>query len=82
MAPVGALLWRSLRTYQIYGANTDVGKTVFASALCNAARNFWPQDKTAFLKPVSTGPATEADDRCALLPTPLSIDTIFLLSCS
>ncbi|KXH35134.1 onanonoxo-7-onima-8-eninoihtemlysoneda [Colletotrichum simmondsii] len=62
MAPVGALLWRSLRTYQIYGANTDVGKTVFASALCNAARNFWPQDKTAFLKPVSTGPATEADD--------------------
>ncbi|OHE93368.1 onanonoxo-7-onima-8-eninoihtemlysoneda [Colletotrichum orchidophilum] len=62
MAPVGALLWRSLRTYQIYGANTDVGKTIFASALCNAARNFWPQEKTAFLKPVSTGPAAEADD--------------------
>ncbi|OBR08841.1 Onanonoxo-7-onima-8-eninoihtemlysoneda [Colletotrichum higginsianum IMI 349063] len=62
MAPVGALLWRSLRTYQIYGANTDVGKTVFASVLCNAARNLWPHEKTAFLKPVSTGPATEADD--------------------
>ncbi|KAJ0159684.1 Bifunctional dethiobiotin synthetase/7,8-diamino-pelargonic acid aminotransferase, mitochondrial [Colletotrichum tanaceti] len=60
--PVGALLWRSLRTYQIYGANTDVGKTVFASVLCNAARNLWPHEKTAFLKPVSTGPATEADD--------------------
>ncbi|EFQ26792.1 dethiobiotin synthase [Colletotrichum graminicola M1.001] len=62
MAPVGALLWRSLRTYQIYGANTDVGKTVFASVLCNAARTFWPREKTAFLKPVSTGPAAEADD--------------------
>ncbi|KAK2030284.1 dethiobiotin synthase [Colletotrichum zoysiae] len=62
MAPVGALLWRSLRTYQIYGANTDVGKTVFASVLCNAARTFWPGEKTAFLKPVSTGPPTEADD--------------------
>ncbi|KAK2061524.1 dethiobiotin synthase [Colletotrichum caudatum] len=60
--PVGALLWRSLRTYQIYGANTDVGKTVFASVLCNAARTFWPDEKTAFLKPVSTGPAAEADD--------------------
>ncbi|KAK1976537.1 dethiobiotin synthase [Colletotrichum cereale] len=62
MAPVGALLWRSLRTYQIYGANTDVGKTVFASVLCNGARAFWPREKTAFLKPVSTGPAAEADD--------------------
>ncbi|KAK2008349.1 dethiobiotin synthase [Colletotrichum eremochloae] len=62
MAPVGALLWRSLRTYQIYGANTDVGKTVFASVLCNAARTFWPREQTAFLKPVSTGPAAEADD--------------------
>ncbi|KAK2045228.1 dethiobiotin synthase [Colletotrichum somersetense] len=62
MAPVGALLWRSLRTYQIYGANTDVGKTVFASVLCNAARTFWPGEKTAFLKPVSTGPPAEADD--------------------
>ncbi|GKT92474.1 adenosylmethionine-8-amino-7-oxononanoate aminotransferase [Colletotrichum tofieldiae] len=62
MAPTGALLWRSLKAYQIYGANTDVGKTVFASVLCNAARNFWPHEKTAFLKPVSTGPPAEADD--------------------
>ncbi|KAF6838951.1 bifunctional dethiobiotin synthetase adenosylmethionine-8-amino-7-oxononanoate aminotransferase [Colletotrichum plurivorum] len=62
MAPVGALLWRSLRAYQIYGANTDVGKTVFASVLCNAARKLWPNEQTAFLKPVSTGPASEADD--------------------
>ncbi|TDZ75102.1 Bifunctional dethiobiotin synthetase/7 8-diamino-pelargonic acid aminotransferase [Colletotrichum trifolii] len=63
-APVGALLWRSLRAYQIYGANTDVGKTVFSSMLCNAARKSWPDEQTAFLKPVSTGPAAEADDRC------------------
>ncbi|KAI8306585.1 Bifunctional dethiobiotin synthetase/7 8-diamino-pelargonic acid aminotransferase [Colletotrichum sp. SAR11_59] len=64
MAPVGALLWRSLRAYQIYGANTDVGKTVFSSVLCNAARKHWPHEQTAFLKPVSTGPASEADDGC------------------
>ncbi|KAF9871578.1 bifunctional dethiobiotin synthetase adenosylmethionine-8-amino-7-oxononanoate aminotransferase [Colletotrichum karsti] len=62
MAPVGALLWRSLRAYQIYGANTDVGKTIFSTVLCNAARKLWPNEQTSFLKPVSTGPLSEADD--------------------
>ena len=28
MAPIGSMLWRGLRVYHIYGANTDVGKTV------------------------------------------------------
>ncbi len=61
---VGSLLWRSLRVYQVYGANTEVGKTVFSTVLCKAARRHWPLEKTAFLKPVSTGPLDEADDRC------------------
>ncbi|VZI09852.1 unnamed protein product [Fusarium fujikuroi] len=38
MAPVPALLWRSLRAHQVYGANTDVGKTIFSTILCNSAR--------------------------------------------
>ncbi|KAG8358401.1 Bifunctional dethiobiotin synthetase/7,8-diamino-pelargonic acid aminotransferase [Fusarium venenatum] len=59
MAPVPALLWRSLRTHQVYGANTDVGKTIFSTILCNSASK--KGDKTWFLKPVSTGAADEAD---------------------
>ncbi|KAI5921518.1 bifunctional dethiobiotin synthetase/adenosylmethionine-8-amino-7-oxononanoate aminotransferase [Camillea tinctor] len=61
MAPVRSLLWRSLRVHQIYGANTDVGKTIFATLLCNATTKIWKNEKTSFLKPVSTGPADEAD---------------------
>ena len=61
---IGALLWRSLRVYQVYAGNTEVGKTVFSTALCKAASRHWPREKTAFLKPVSTGPLDEADDRC------------------
>ncbi|KAI2633178.1 PLP-dependent transferase [Hypomontagnella submonticulosa] len=63
MAPVHPLLWRSLRIFQVYGANTDVGKTIFATVLCKAARSIWKKEQTAYLKPVSTGPQDEADDR-------------------
>ncbi|KAB5584964.1 pyridoxal phosphate-dependent transferase [Coniochaeta sp. 2T2.1] len=59
---VGSLLFRSLRAYQIYGANTEVGKTIFSTLLCKAARKQWPGENAAFLKPVSTGPLEEADD--------------------
>ncbi|KAI0888244.1 bifunctional dethiobiotin synthetase/adenosylmethionine-8-amino-7-oxononanoate aminotransferase [Annulohypoxylon maeteangense] len=63
MAPVHPLLWRSLRVFQVYGANTDVGKTVFTTVLCRAANHIWGKEQTTFLKPVSTGPEDEADDR-------------------
>jgi dethiobiotin synthetase/adenosylmethionine--8-amino-7-oxononanoate aminotransferase len=62
--PARALLWRALRVYQIYGANTEVGKTVVTTTLCKAARRLWASEDTAYLKPVSTGPAGDADDRC------------------
>ncbi|KAI0533129.1 bifunctional dethiobiotin synthetase/adenosylmethionine-8-amino-7-oxononanoate aminotransferase [Xylaria digitata] len=62
MSPIGSLLWRNLRVYKIYGSNTDVGKTVFASILCNASRRIWKHEATAYLKPISTGPEDEADD--------------------
>nr|KMM65182.1 adenosylmethionine-8-amino-7-oxononanoate aminotransferase [Coccidioides posadasii RMSCC 3488] len=60
---VGSGLWRTARTYQIYGANTNVGKTVVSTILCNAIPSYQPKDKLWFLKPVSTGALDEADDR-------------------
>lgn len=65
---ITSLFWRSHRIYQIFGANTDVGKTIFTTLLCKAARKIWPQETVTFLKPVSTGPDDEADDRCKSSP--------------
>ena len=61
MAPVSAGLWRTLRAHQVYGANTDVGKTIVSTVLCNAIQQ--QKQKAAFLKPVSTGALDDADDR-------------------
>ncbi|KAI6780903.1 Bifunctional dethiobiotin synthetase/7 [Emericellopsis cladophorae] len=61
-APVASLLWRSLRVHQVFGANTEVGKTVCTSLLCKVAKNLWRDEQVSFLKPVSTGPLNEADD--------------------
>lgn len=61
MAPVGAGLWRTLRANQVYGANTDVGKTIVSTVLCNAIQR--QKQRAAFLKPVSTGALDDADDR-------------------
>lgn len=64
MAPVGSLLWRGLRVYQVYGANTSVGKTVLTTILCKTARGLYEKENTSYLKPVSTGPPEEEDERC------------------
>jgi dethiobiotin synthetase/adenosylmethionine--8-amino-7-oxononanoate aminotransferase len=55
----GSSLYRHLLAYQVYGANTAVGKTVFSTILCKALTR---SEKTWYLKPVSTGPLNEADD--------------------
>ncbi|KAL8376497.1 hypothetical protein RB595_007540 [Gaeumannomyces hyphopodioides] len=78
MAPVGSLLWRNLRIYQVYGANTDVGKTVLATLLCRAARALYSGEKTSFLKPVSTGPDDEADAHHVALHAPDVLSTTLL----
>ncbi|KAG5913328.1 hypothetical protein E4U42_001276, partial [Claviceps africana] len=62
-SPLASLLWRSLRVYQVFGANTDVGKTIFTTLLARTAQKQWPHEHVAFLKPVSTGAEDEADDR-------------------
>ncbi|KAL1744717.1 pyridoxal phosphate-dependent transferase [Schizophyllum fasciatum] len=53
-------LFRNLRVHQIFGANTDVGKTLLTTALvrASAARGH----DVFYLKPVSTGSMSEADD--------------------
>ncbi|CAK7212847.1 hypothetical protein SBRCBS47491_001603 [Sporothrix bragantina] len=61
-AITGAVLRRSLRAYQVYGANTGVGKTVMSTILCGALHRAFPQERVWYLKPVSTGPQDEADD--------------------
>lgn len=63
MTPRSSSLWRSLRVYQIYGANTNVGKTIMSTILCKAFARKFPAETTWYLKPVSTGPLDEADDR-------------------
>jgi dethiobiotin synthetase/adenosylmethionine--8-amino-7-oxononanoate aminotransferase len=57
------MLWRNLKLLQIYGANTSVGKTIVSTILCNAFQRRAPQGGILYLKPVSTGPLEEADDK-------------------
>jgi hypothetical protein len=60
---VPEMLWRDRKLLQIYGANTNVGKTIVSTILCNAFQRRAPRGATLYLKPVSTGPLEEADDR-------------------
>lgn len=57
------MLWRDLKAWQVYGANTDVGKTIITTVLCKALARRAPTNSLLYLKPVSTGPDDEADDR-------------------
>ncbi|KPI39574.1 Bifunctional dethiobiotin synthetase/7,8-diamino-pelargonic acid aminotransferase, mitochondrial [Cyphellophora attinorum] len=57
------MLWRDLRVWQVYGANTDVGKTIVSTILCRALQRRAPNNGVLYFKPVSTGPQDEADDR-------------------
>ncbi|KAJ3579137.1 hypothetical protein NPX13_g1418 [Xylaria arbuscula] len=78
MSPIGSLLWRHSRVVQVYGSNTDVGKTVITSILCNATRKIWKDEKTAYLKPISTGPRDEADqNHIARFTTGVSYGNLF-----
>jgi hypothetical protein len=63
MQRVGAVLWPHFPCVQIYGANTNVGKTIVSTLLCHA----WSKKRTTYyLKPVSTGSLEEADNRYVL----------------
>lgn len=53
-------LYRHLRIHQIFGANTDVGKTIITAALVRAST--LTNHNAFYLKPVSTGAPQDADD--------------------
>jgi bifunctional dethiobiotin synthetase / adenosylmethionine---8-amino-7-oxononanoate aminotransferase len=53
------MLWRDLKAWQVFGANTNVGKTIVSTLLCRALQK--PGHRVLYLKPVSTGPENEAD---------------------
>lgn len=71
MRQVGSALWPKLKALQVYGANTGVGKTVISAVVCRAfQRRHGAKHKIHYVKPISTGPLSEADDRYVSL-TPL-----------
>jgi dethiobiotin synthetase/adenosylmethionine--8-amino-7-oxononanoate aminotransferase len=55
-----ALLFKNLRVHQVFGANTDVGKTILTAGLVRASAA--KKNRVFYLKPVSTGPLQDADD--------------------
>ncbi|WRT66898.1 dethiobiotin synthase [Kwoniella shivajii] len=63
------LLFPNFRIHQVFGANTDVGKTLLTTALVRATASKYAasskgKGKSVFyLKPVSTGPDEESDVR-------------------
>ncbi|TEY62365.1 hypothetical protein BOTCAL_0163g00080 [Botryotinia calthae] len=58
--PPPSLLSRSLPVYHLTASNTSLGKTIFSTLLC---RQLLAKKQTPYyLKPVSTGPLSEADD--------------------
>lgn len=69
------LLFPQLRVSQVFGANTEVGKTLLTTALLRSTASLYSrqhaaegtstthkQKKVFYLKPISTGSAEEADD--------------------
>lgn len=61
--PFCGMLWRDLKVWQVYGANTDVGKTIVSTIISRALQRRASPNGLLYLKPVSTGPQAEADDR-------------------
>ncbi|KAF5387074.1 hypothetical protein D9615_001809 [Tricholomella constricta] len=55
-----SLLFKHLRVHTVFGANTDVGKTILTTALVRASAR---TTNVFYLKPVSTGSLNDADDR-------------------
>jgi len=63
MLKLGSALWPKLRIVQVFGANTNVGKTVVSTLLLKALREkLPPSHHVRYLKPVTTGPDADADD--------------------
>ncbi|KAI9704634.1 MAG: hypothetical protein M1820_005382 [Bogoriella megaspora] len=80
MQPIGSVLWPSLQVLQIYGANTNVGKTIASTILCKALRET-KKANVSYIKPVSTGPLDEADEpHISRFTTGVNAKTLFQFS--
>ncbi|KGB80282.1 dethiobiotin synthase [Cryptococcus deuterogattii 99/473] len=61
------LLFPNFRVHQVFGANTEVGKTLLTTALLRASASRYvsksevARKRVFYLKPVSTGPDSESD---------------------
>ncbi|KAI9470567.1 MAG: pyridoxal phosphate-dependent transferase [Benjaminiella poitrasii] len=66
---------RSFQAYQIFAANTNVGKTIFATGLCRAAAIVAKQKNrdVFYLKPVQTGYPVDSDERHVKTYNPSSL---------
>lgn len=51
-------LWKNFPVHYVFGANTDVGKTIFSTALLRHLGN----ENSLYVKPISTGHLEDADD--------------------
>ncbi|KAG6886903.1 hypothetical protein C0992_001699 [Termitomyces sp. T32_za158] len=69
-----SLLFRHLRVHQVFGANTEVGKTVLTTALVRASARTSP---VYYLKPVSTGSLSDADTAHVQRHAPASTHCLF-----
>ncbi|KAJ7748780.1 PLP-dependent transferase [Mycena maculata] len=75
-----SLLFKHLRIHQIFGANTDVGKTILTTALVRRSAAF--KNEVFYLKPISTGPIEDADDEhikrhCGALKNRVHTDCLY-----
>lgn len=67
--PAPFLPTRAFQAYQIFSANTNVGKTVFATGLCRAAAIVAKESNrdVFYLKPVQTGYPVDSDERYIII---------------
>ncbi|KAI8937483.1 hypothetical protein NX059_005201 [Plenodomus lindquistii] len=78
MARVSGGLWRNLIAVQVYGANTGVGKTVLSTLLgAHFGKRKGKEWRVQYIKPVSTGPADEADDSYVRKYSGHQVSTLF-----
>ncbi|KAF2703196.1 PLP-dependent transferase [Pleomassaria siparia CBS 279.74] len=79
MAKVPGGLWQNLIAVQVYGANTGVGKTVVSTLLGHhfARRKGNTRWLVRYIKPVSTGPSDEADEKYVRRYTNQPVATLF-----
>ncbi len=65
------MLFRDFKIWQVFGANTDVGKSVVSALICRALkRRVEKASHILYLKPVSTGAAEDHDHRHILKYVP------------